>query len=83
MNTVDIDFHIAEKKLNMVKSTGFGSSFTTIWCGSFIHIFWNNASREIVQIWPDDVVGEEDMGTLNFIIDNFYKIYCSQPLTNT
>lgn len=81
MSTTDIELHIADKKLKLVKSTGFGSSFTTIWRGDFIHVFWNNASNEIVQIWPDDVVPEEDLGTLNFIISNFYKVFCNNPLT--
>lgn len=82
MRTTDIECYIAERQLKMVKSTGFGSSFTTIWRGDFIHVFWNNASAEIVQIWPDDVVPNDDLGTLNFIINNFYKLFCNSPLTN-
>lgn len=82
MKTIDMDYYIAEQKLKMVKTTGFGSSFTTIWKGNFIHVFWNNLSNEIVQIWPGDVVEEDDMGTLNFILCNFFKVFCSNPLTN-
>ena len=82
MRTTDIDFYITEQKLKLVSSNGFRSSFSTIWCGSFIHILWNNASGEVVQVWPDDVVAVEDMGTLNFIIENFYKIFYNNPLTN-
>ena len=82
MRTTDIDFHIAEQKLKLTTSAGFRSSFSTVWCGNFIHILWNGAASEIVQIWPDDVVAEEDLGTLTFIIENFYKFYFTLPLTN-
>jgi len=82
MKTTDIDLYITEQKLKLISSTGFSSSFSTIWKGNFIHVFWNNVAGNIVQIWPDDVVDEEDMGTLNFIINNFYRIYYNNPLTN-
>jgi hypothetical protein len=73
MRTTDIDYHIAERQLKMTNANGFSSSFSTIWCGNFIHVLWNNAANEVVQIWPEDVVAEEDLGTLSFIIDNFMK----------
>jgi hypothetical protein len=82
MRTTDIDFHIAEQKLKLVNSTGFSSSFITIWKGNVVHVFWNNVAGEVVQIWPNDVIAIEDMGTLNFIINNFYKLYYNNPLTN-
>jgi hypothetical protein len=82
METIDLYYHIAENKLKMVQASGFSASFTTIWKGEFIHVFWNSLSNEIVQIWPQDVVEDEDMGTLNFMISNFYKVYVSNPLTN-
>lgn len=82
MRTTDINFHIAEQKLKLTSSAGFSSSLSTIWCGNFIYILWNNVASEIVQIWPNDVVAEEDLGTLRFIIDNFYKLYYNTPLTN-
>ncbi len=82
MRTTDIDFHVAEQKLKLTNSTGFSSSFSTIWKGSFVHILWNNIAGEVVQIWPDDVIVDEDVGTLNFIINNFYKVYYNRPLTN-
>lgn len=83
METTDIDYYTAEQKLKLTTSNGFSSSFSTIWCGSFIHILWNNAAGEIVQIWPNDVVAVEDMGTLNFIIENFYKVFYSNPMVIT
>ena len=82
METVDLYYYIAERKLQLVQSNGFSASFITIWKGNFVHIFWSALGQEIIQIWPQDVVGDEDMGTLNFIICNFYKIYSSNPLTN-
>lgn len=80
MEKTDLYYHIAEKKLRMVQINGFSASFTTIWKGKFVHILWNALSSEIVQMWPEDVVEVEDMGTLNFIINNFYKVYLSNPL---
>lgn len=82
MNTVDLYYHIAERKLKMVQASGFSASFTTIWKGNFVHIFWNAAAQEIVQIWPTDVVEAEDLGTLSFIISNYYKVFLGAPLTN-
>jgi len=82
MKTTDIDFHIAEQKLKLTSSHGFSSSFYTIWKGNFVHILWNNASGEVVQFWPNDVVVDEDVGTLTFIINNFYKVFYKSPLTS-
>jgi hypothetical protein len=75
MRTDDINFYIAEQKLKLNTTMGFVASFTTIWEGSIIHIMYNNFSGEIMQIWPEDIIPVEDVGTLRFIIDNFYKFY--------
>jgi len=83
METTDIDLHIAEQKLRLTNTSGFSSSFSTIWKGSFIYILWNNVAGEVVQIWPNDVVAVNDLGTLTFIINNFYKVFYSNPMVIT
>lgn len=63
-----INLHIAKSTLILQNTNGFHSSISTIWKGSHILVVWNNIANSILQIWPEDVVEEEDMLTLHEII---------------
>lgn len=63
-----INLHMAKSTLILQSTNGFHSSISTIWNGCHILIVWNNIASSILQIWPEDVVEEEDMLTLHEMI---------------
>ncbi len=63
-----INLHMAKSTLILQNTNGFHSSISTIWNGQHILVVWNNVVNSILQIWPEDVVEEEDMLTLHDMI---------------
>lgn len=59
---------MAKSTLILQNTNGFHSSISTIWNGQHILVVWNNIANSILQIWPEDVVEEEDMLTLHEMI---------------
>jgi len=81
MTITDVDLYTAERTLRLNNAAGFQSFFSTVWNGYSINILWNSMSNDIVQIWPEDFVAQEDIGKLRFIIENYFKVYYKNPLT--
>jgi len=79
MGITDADLYTAERTLRLNNAAGFQASFSTIWNGYSINILWNSISSDIMQIWPENFVAQEDMGTLRFIIENYFKVYYKDP----
>lgn len=66
---------MAKSTLILQNTNGFHSSISTIWNGQHILVVWNNIANSILQIWPEDVVEEEDMLTLHeMIMETFVGI---------
>ena len=63
-----INLHMAKSTLRLHNTTGFQSSVSTIWNGQSLLVVWNHMSSSILQIWPEDVVEEEDMTELHDMI---------------
>jgi hypothetical protein len=83
MGITNANLYFAERTLRLNNSAGPQSSFSTVWNGQSITILWNNMIGDIMQIWPENYVEQEDVGTLQFIITNFLNTYNINPLTKT
>ncbi len=81
MAITNTDLYTAERSLRLNSAAGLQASFSTIWNGYSINILWNSMSNDIFQIWPENFVEQEDIGTLRFIIENYFKLYYKNPLT--
>lgn len=80
MGITDANLYFAERTLRLNNATGPQASFSTVWNGQSINILWHNMAGDIFQIWPGNIVEQEDVGTLRFIITNYLK---KNPLTKT
>ena len=81
MAITDADLYTVERTLRLNSAAGSQSFFSTVWNGYSINILWNNMSNDIMQIWLENFVEQGDMGTLRFIIENYFKVYYKNPLT--
>jgi len=64
---------MAKQLMQLKSSTGLQAFVTTIWAGIPIMVTWNVLASEIMQIWDDDVVDDEDIPFLTDIIKDFLQ----------
>ena len=64
---------MAKQLMQLKSSTGLQAFVTTVWAGIPIMVTWNVLASEIMQIWDDDVVDDEDIPFLTDIIKDFLQ----------
>jgi hypothetical protein len=63
--------YMAKQLMQLKSATGLQAFVTTVWAGIPIMVTWNVLASEIMQIWTDDVVDDEDIPFLADIIKDF------------
>lgn len=81
MGITNANLYFAERTLRLNNAAGVQASLSTVWNGQSITILWNSVYGDIIQIWPENIVEQEDVGTLRFIITNYFKVHYKKPLT--
>lgn len=64
---------MAKQLMQLKSATGLQAFVTTVWSGVPIMVTWNILASEIMQIWDDDVVDDEDIPFLSDIIKDFLQ----------
>jgi len=64
---------MAKQLIQLKSATGLQAFVTTVWSGTPIMVTWNILASEIMQIWSDDVVDDEDIPFLSDIIKDFLQ----------
>ncbi len=65
--------YMAKQLMQLKSATGLQAFVTTVWCGIPIMISWNILASEIMEIWDDDAVDDEDIPFLSDIIRGFLQ----------
>ena len=73
MTITYLNLYTARQLMRLKNSTGLMSFVTTVWNGTPIMITWNTLASDIMQIWREDVVEDEDMPFLVDIIRDFLQ----------
>jgi hypothetical protein len=63
--------YMAKQLMQLKSATGLQAFVTTVWGGKPIMVTWNILASDIMQIWTDDVVDDEDIPFLADIIKDF------------
>ncbi|MHA1482685.1 MAG: hypothetical protein ACTSQA_04510 [Candidatus Heimdallarchaeaceae archaeon] len=65
--------YMAKQLMQLKSATGLQAFVTTVWAGVPIMVTWNVLASEIMQIWDDEVVDDEDIPFLSDIIKDFLQ----------
>ncbi len=65
--------YMAKQLMQLKSATGLQAFVTTVWGGIPIMITWNILASEIMEIWDDDAVDDEDIPFLSDIIRGFLQ----------
>ncbi len=71
MTITYLNLYTARQLMRLKNSTGLMSFVTTVWNGTPIMVTWNTLASDIMQIWDDETVDDEDMPFLVDIIREF------------
>jgi hypothetical protein len=73
MTISNINLYTAQQLMRLKNSTGLMSFVTTVWNGTSIMIVWNTLASDIMQIWDEAAVNNEDRETLRNIVRDFLQ----------
>lgn len=73
MKMNNIQLYTAQQLMRLRNSTGLQSFVTTVWNGVPIMIIWNTLASDIMQIWDEEVVEEDDRETLRDMVEDFLQ----------
>ena len=73
MTITYLNLYTARQLMRLKSSTGLMSFVVTTWNGTPIMVTWNTLASEIMQIWDNEVVDDEDMPFLVDIIRDFLQ----------
>jgi len=71
MTITYLNLYTARQLMRLKNSTGLMSFVTTTWNGTPIMVIWNTLASDIMQIWDNETVDDEDMPFLVDIIREF------------
>jgi len=63
--------YAADQLMSLKSSTGLQSFINTVWNGVPIMVIWNHLANGIMQIWPENIVEEEDL----YVLENLIKLF--------
>ena len=65
--------YMAKQLMQLRSATGLQAFVTTVWAGKPIMVTWNIPASEIMSIWDDDIVDENDEPFLAELIKDFLQ----------
>jgi len=65
------NLYAADQLMSLKSSTGLQSFINTVWNGVPIMVIWNHLANGIMQIWPENIVEEEDL----YVLENLIKLF--------
>ncbi len=73
MTITYLNLYTARQLMRLKSSTGLMSFVVTTWNGTPIMVTWNTLASEIMQVWDNETVDDEDMPFLVDIIRDFLQ----------
>ena len=73
MTITYLNLYTARQLMRLKNSTGLMSFVTTTWNGTPIMVTWNTLASDIMQVWREDAVDDEDMPFLVDIVRDFLQ----------
>lgn len=73
MTNPQLKSYIARQLMQLRSATGLQAFVTTVWAGKPIMVTWNILASEIMFIWNDGVVDDDDESVLANVIKDFLQ----------
>lgn len=73
MTNPQLKSYIARQLMQLRSATGLQAFVTTVWAGKPIMVTWNILASEIMFIWNDGVVDDDDESVLAGVIKDFLQ----------